>query len=183
MSIEGTLEKKELEQLERLHSEDTPAASWLPIPLSHIGSQVKRRQSQIFEFWNKHYTWHTFWSCLIRCANMKWIPSVLLKIQSGHDSVHRQTNGQMDGQGETSIPPFQLRWSWGYNNHNILKWLNTWPWAISSEQTHKLHPYGWAIRLKLWAVYLLIYSWTKWPPFHRQHFQMHFPKWKSLNFD
>ena len=36
-----------LEQLERLRSEDTPAASWLPIPLSHIGSQVKRRQSQI----------------------------------------------------------------------------------------------------------------------------------------
>ena len=35
-----------LEQLERLRSEDTSAASWLPIPLSHIGSQVKRRQSQ-----------------------------------------------------------------------------------------------------------------------------------------
>ena len=40
---------------------------------------------------------HTFWSCLIRCANMKWIPWVLLKIQSGHDSVHRRTDGQMDG--------------------------------------------------------------------------------------
>ena len=26
---------------------------------------------QIFEFWNGHYTRHTFWSCLIRCANMK----------------------------------------------------------------------------------------------------------------
>ena len=52
---------------------------------------------------------HTFWSCLIRCANMKWIWWVLLKIQSGHDSVHRRT----DGQGDTSIPPFQLRWSGG----------------------------------------------------------------------
>ena len=40
----------ELEQLERLRSEDTPAASWLPIPLSHIGSQVKRRQSQSYKF-------------------------------------------------------------------------------------------------------------------------------------
>ena len=30
---------------------------------------------------------------------------LLLKIQSGHDSVHRQT----DRQGKTSIPPFQLR--------------------------------------------------------------------------
>ena len=59
---------------------------------------------QIFEFWNKHYTIHAFWSCLIRCANMKWIWWVLLKIQSGHDSVHRRT----DGQGETSIPPFNF---------------------------------------------------------------------------
>ena len=35
---------------------------------------------------------------------MKWIRRVLLKIQNGHDSVHRRT----DGQGETSIPPFNL---------------------------------------------------------------------------
>ena len=59
----------------------------------------------IFEFCDGHYTRHTFWSCLIRCANMKWIRWVLLKIQSGHDSV------QTDGQGDTSLPPFQLRWS------------------------------------------------------------------------
>ena len=43
-----------------------------------------------------HYTRHTFWSCLIRCANMKWIRWVLLKIQSGHDSVHRRTDEQTD---------------------------------------------------------------------------------------
>ena len=67
---------------------------------------------QIFEFWNWHYTRHTLGSCLIRCANMKWIRWVLLKIQSGHDSVHRRT----DGQGDISIPPFQLRWSGGYNH-------------------------------------------------------------------
>ena len=41
---------EQLEQLERLRTEDTPAASWLPIPLSHIGSQVKRRQSQSYKF-------------------------------------------------------------------------------------------------------------------------------------
>ena len=78
---------------------------------------------QIFEFWNEHYTRHTFWSCLIRCENMKWIWSVFLKIQSGHDSVHRRTDGHLwriwsqlpDGQGDTSIPPFQFRWSGGYN--------------------------------------------------------------------
>ena len=66
---------------------------------------------QIFEFWNEHYTRHTFWSCLIRCANMKWIRWVLLKIQSGHDSVHRQTDGQTD-KVIPVYPPFQLQ---GYN--------------------------------------------------------------------
>ena len=57
----------------------------------------KSPKFQIFEFWNGHYTRQTFWSCLIRCANMKWIPWVFLKIQSGHDSVHRRTDGQTDG--------------------------------------------------------------------------------------
>ena len=112
-----------LEQLERLRSEDTPPPpAWLlPIPLSHIGSQVKRRQSQSYKF--KEFakisnflilkqTRHTFWSCLIRCANMKWIWRVLLKIQSGHDSVHRWTDGQLtDGQTDKvkpAYPPFNF---------------------------------------------------------------------------
>ena len=72
------------------------------------------------KFWNGHYTRYTFSSCLIRCTNMKWIQWVLLKIQSGHDSVHRRT----DGQGDTSIPPFQLRWSGGYNQDNKWLWNN-----------------------------------------------------------
>ena len=38
-----------LKQLERLCSEDTPAAPWLPILLIHIGSQVKTRQSYKFK--------------------------------------------------------------------------------------------------------------------------------------
>ena len=29
----------------------------------------------------------------------------------------------------------------------------------------------------------LICPWTKWPPFHRQYFQMHFQEWKVLYFD
>ena len=37
----------ELEQLERLRSEDTPAASWLPTLLSHVGSQVKTRSNDL----------------------------------------------------------------------------------------------------------------------------------------
>ena len=88
--------------------------------------EVKRKQSQTykfkefakilkFEFWNKQYTRHTFLNCLIRCANMKWIRWVLLKIQSGHDSVHRRTDGQTDGRtdGQTDkvkpvYPPFNF---------------------------------------------------------------------------
>ena len=68
----------------------------------------------IFEFWNGHYTRHTFLSCLIRSANMKWIRWELLKIQSGHDSVHRRTDGQTD-KVIPVFPPYQLRWSGGYN--------------------------------------------------------------------
>ena len=61
-----------------------------------VANLKKSPKFQFFEFWNGHYTRHTFWSCLIRCANMKWIRWVLLKIQSGHDSVHRRTDGQTD---------------------------------------------------------------------------------------
>ena len=79
-----------------------PPPPSLPIVLSHIGSQVKRRQSESYKlkklakFSNKHYMRHTIWSCLVRCANMKWTRRVLLKIQSGHDSVHRRTDGWTD---------------------------------------------------------------------------------------
>ena len=45
---------------------------------------------QIWEFCKEPYTRNTFWSCLIRCVNIKWIQLVLRKLQSGHDSVHRQ---------------------------------------------------------------------------------------------
>ena len=117
----------QLEQLECLRS-----ASCLPVLLSHIGSQVKKRQSQRQSYKFKefakisnflilkqtlHMTRQTFCSCLIRCANMKWIWQVLLKIQSRHDSVHRRTDRWTDGQGGTSITPFQLPWNGGIINH------------------------------------------------------------------
>ena len=41
-------------------------------------------------------------------------PASQWKIQSGHDSVHRRTDGWTDGQGETSIPPSILLMQ-GYN--------------------------------------------------------------------
>ena len=81
----------------------SPATTWLPIPMIHIRSQVMRRQSQIidykklpkisiFKFCKKLYTWHTFWSCLIRCINTKWIQPELWPLQGGH----RMQDGQMD---------------------------------------------------------------------------------------
>ena len=99
-------------------------------------------------FCNNPYMHHTSWSCLIGCANMKWFRQVLWKIQSGHDFVHRRmggqrdgqtdrrTDGQMDGRRETSIPPFQLRWSDGYKNDVYIYislypvWMNEilWQW-------------------------------------------------------
>ena len=44
----------ELEQIERLRSEDTPTAALLPILLSHIGSQVKTTQSQSYKEFDKN---------------------------------------------------------------------------------------------------------------------------------
>ena len=78
-----------------------------------------------FLFWKKLYMRHPFWSCWIRCVNMKWIHHVLWKIQSGHDSVHRQTDGRTDGQGETSIPPFNFVRGWG---GGIITWKVKWKW-------------------------------------------------------
>ena len=95
----------QLEQLERLRSEDTPGRPMIthtfdqfmldpkPILLTSsscsywIPSQNKTKSKlqiyricQTFNFSNfekKLYTRHSFWSCLIRCANMKWTRRVL----------------------------------------------------------------------------------------------------------
>ena len=110
----------ELEQLEHLCSEDTPTASWLPLLLSHIGSQSKEDKVkiknfknlpkfQICKYWNKLYIQHPFGSCLIRCANMKWIQWVLLKIQRGH--ICPQTDRWRDRQTDKVkpvYPPFNF---------------------------------------------------------------------------
>ena len=84
--IKQTTQEKQgqLEQLERLRSEKPHAAPWLHILVIHIRSHVKTWQSksykfkklpkiQILKFCKKLYMRHIFWSCLIRCVNMKWI--------------------------------------------------------------------------------------------------------------
>ena len=57
------MNQKQLEQLERLRSEITPAAPWLPILVIHIRSQVKSRQSQSYKFEKiaKNSTFIIFW--------------------------------------------------------------------------------------------------------------------------
>ena len=119
--------KYELEQLERPCPENTPHphphlmithtidSYWIPSQKktkSKIQIQSICQNFTLLSFEKTHlHMQHTFWSCLIGCVNIKRIQQLLLKIQSGHDSVHRQT----DEQGDTSIPPVQLRWSRGYN--------------------------------------------------------------------
>ena len=45
------------------------------VKVTNLGNLPKL---QIFEFWYKFYTQHTFWNWLKRCANMKWIRRVVL---------------------------------------------------------------------------------------------------------
>ena len=48
---------------------------------------------QLLKFCKKLHTWHTFWSCLIRCVNMKYIQPELQVLQSGH----RMRDGRTEG--------------------------------------------------------------------------------------
>ena len=57
---------------------------------------------------------HTFWSCLVRCANMKWIRLVLWKIQIGHNFVHRLTDRRTDDV-KPLYPAFNFVEAGGYN--------------------------------------------------------------------
>ena len=110
-----------------MHSEIPPAAPWLPILVIHIRSQVKRRQSQSYKFkklpkiqnlkfGNKLYKQHIFWSCLIRCINMKWIQPEPQALQSGHRMRDKWTDGQTDG--VKSIYPPTTSLCRGYNKAN-----------------------------------------------------------------
>ena len=96
-----------------------PATPWLPILLVHIGSQVKTWHSQSYKFkeFAKTSNFEINW-----CVNIKWIRLVLLKIQSGHDSVDRCTDGWMDRWTRwNQYTPFQLCWSGGYNNVTTIR--------------------------------------------------------------
>ena len=101
-----------------------PYCHRLPTLMIHIISQVKTRQSESYifykicqklKFWNFEkkniykYICGTPSDALLQdvyiYVYMKWIMWLLSKIQSRHDST---TDGRTDGQGQTSIPLFQL---------------------------------------------------------------------------
>ena len=98
----------------------TSAFWWSPSPHDYpyywviLDPKSKEDKVKVTYLKNLHYTRHTFSSCLIRCANMKSIRQVLLKILSGHDSVHRRTDRQMD-KVKAVYPPFNFIEALGYN--------------------------------------------------------------------
>ena len=109
-----------LEQLERLRSEDTPAASWLPMPLSHIGSKVKGRQSQSYKF-KKIAKISNFW-ILKRALHATHLLKLLDKMceyEMDPMSILEDTEWtrfcpQTDRRTRWyQYTPFQLRWSGG----------------------------------------------------------------------
>ena len=114
----------QLEQLEWLRSEDTPAASWLPIPSSHIGSQVKRRQSQSYKlkkfakisnFWILKWALHTthFLKLLDKMCKYEMDPMSILEdtertrfCPQTDRRTDRQTDRRTDGQTDKVIPVY-----------------------------------------------------------------------------
>ena len=87
--------------------------------MSHIGSQVKRRQSQSYKF-KKFAKIQNFWilKWTLHATHLLKLLDKMCKYEMDPMSVVEDTERtrfcpQTDGQGDTSIPPFQLRWSWG----------------------------------------------------------------------
>ena len=116
-----------LEQLERLRSDDTPATSWLPILLSHIGSQVKKKDnvkvtnlknSPKFQILKQTLHATHVLKLLDKMCKYEMDPTSIVE-DTERTRFCPQTDGRMDGQTDkvkpAGIPPFQLRWSWGYN--------------------------------------------------------------------
>ena len=67
---------------------------------------------KIFEFCKQLNTRHIFWSCSIRGVNMKFGSGEYCR--SYRADTILSTDGQRDGQGETSVPRFNFV-EWGYN--------------------------------------------------------------------
>ena len=110
-----------LEQLERLRSEMPPAASWLPLLMIHIRSQVKRRQSQGYKFKKKTAKNSNFLMLqeTLHETHLLKLPDKMYKYEMdptrsvGAREQTRdagQTDRRTDGRSDTNIPtpPQQL---------------------------------------------------------------------------
>ena len=119
------IRKWKQEQLECLRSRDTLHCAmitrtiesyWIPCQnktKSNLQSLKNLPKVQILRFWNKPY----LRSSLIKCVIMKW--RVLLKIQSGHDSVHSRTDRHMDRWTRWShYTPIKTSWNGGIMSKN-----------------------------------------------------------------
>ena len=86
----------DIKELNQTRTTRMPASKWKLQILKNC---------QKYKFWNfaRNFTPHTFWSCLIRCINMKWIQPKLYALQSWHGMRDGRTvtDGQTDGRSET----------------------------------------------------------------------------------
>ena len=152
-----------LEQLERLRSEDTSHRLMITHTIESYWIQVKRRQSQSYKF--KKFAKIAIFLISKRALHATHLLKLLTKMckyeidqmsivedtertrfcPQTDRRTNRRTDRRTDGQGDTSIPPFQLRWSGRYN-----KWvLNDSKLQTNSEieYIHEeiifLHSMGW----------------------------------------
>ena len=72
-----------------------------------------KKLPKIHKFFTELNTGHTFWIWLIRSVNMKWMRLVLWPIHSGHDFVHRRTDGQTSYVKPVNPPSTSLSEGWG----------------------------------------------------------------------
>ena len=110
-----------LEQLERLRSEDTPRrlmithsieSYWIP------SQKMTKSKLQILKICHNlkralHAT-HLL-KLLDKMCKYEMDPMSIVE-DTERTRFCPQTDRRRDGQGDTSIPPYQLRWSGGYNN-------------------------------------------------------------------
>ena len=110
----------QLEQLERLRSEDTPTASWLPILLimSHIGSQVKRTQSQSYKF--KEFAKFLNFETNITRDTPSEVAWHDLQIWNGSDEHCWRYRADIILSTDGLTDKVKLRWSWGYNDGKFI---------------------------------------------------------------
>ena len=97
--------KKKLEQLERMLSEHSPRCPMLTHTILDLNSKqdnvkvtnLKNQPKCItLEFCITLSSLLAFWSCFIRCVNIKLTRLLLWKLQSGQVSVHRRADGRTD---------------------------------------------------------------------------------------